>query len=172
MQLFLVLRPRIPCPGQAAFLVTIVPTLILLALALFAFTRPLPVRAEQTRTIQDMLGREVVIPAQVDRIICSGSGCLRLLVYLQAQDRIVGVDSAEKGGLPFAGDARPYAVANPKLSEHPLFGEFRGHDNPELIAALNPGPRSSSKPPRPGTAAVIRCRPKPVSPWSGWATAT
>lgn len=141
MQLFLVLRPRIPCPGQAAFLVTIVPTLILLALALFAFTRPLPVRAEQTRTIQDMLGREVVIPAQVDRIICSGSGCLRLLVYLQAQDRIVGVDSAEKGGLPFAGDARPYAVANPKLSEHPLFGEFRGHDNPELIAALNPRPQ-------------------------------
>lgn len=97
--------------------------------------------AQDLRTITDMLGREVTLPAQVDRVICSGSGCLRLLVYLQAQNRIVGVDSAEKGGMPFAIDARPYAVAHPQLKEYPLFGEFRGHDNPELIAALDPQPQ-------------------------------
>ncbi|WP_035261600.1 iron ABC transporter substrate-binding protein [Desulfonatronum lacustre] len=100
-----------------------------------------PLHAQDTRTIMDMLDREVVVPNQVDRVICSGSGCLRLLVYLQGQDRIVGVDSAEKGGLPFGVDARPYAVANPGFGDFPLFGEFRGHDNPELIAALDPAPQ-------------------------------
>ena len=107
---------------------------------LFTIFAP-PLNAQDSRTITDMLDREVVVPNQVDRVICSGSGCLRLLVYLQGQDRIVGVDSAEKGGLPFGVDARPYAVANPGFGDFPLFGEFRGHDNPELIAALDPAPQ-------------------------------
>ncbi|MFZ5563413.1 MAG: iron ABC transporter substrate-binding protein [Thermodesulfobacteriota bacterium] len=99
------------------------------------------VRAGDTRVITDVLERQVTVPARVERVICSGSGCLRLLVYLQAQDRVVGVDSAEKGGLPFSVEARPYAVAHPELQALPLFGEFRGHDNPELIAALSPRPQ-------------------------------
>lgn len=94
-----------------------------------------------SQTISDILGRAVQIPTQVDRVICSGSGCLRLLVYLQGQDRVVGVDSAEKGGLPFSVDARPYAVTQPQLAELPFFGEFRGFDNPELIAGLDPQPQ-------------------------------
>lgn len=48
----------------------------------------------ETRTVVDMVGRQVVVPAQVDRVICSGSGALRLLTYLQAHDKIVAVDSA------------------------------------------------------------------------------
>ncbi|HDQ40813.1 MAG TPA: iron ABC transporter substrate-binding protein [Desulfonatronum sp.] len=120
---------------------THVPIAALLSLALLVFTCPMSAQAQEARIITDMLGREVTIPDRVDRVICSGSGCLRLLVYLQGHDRIVGVDSAEKGGLPFAAEARPYAVANPGLSEYPLFGEFRGHDNPELIAGLDPAPQ-------------------------------
>ncbi|MBD3277285.1 MAG: ABC transporter substrate-binding protein, partial [Candidatus Aegiribacteria sp.] len=38
-------------------------------------------------------------------------------------------------------EARPYAIANPGFSELPVFGEFRGHDNPELIVALEPQPQ-------------------------------
>lgn len=113
---------------------------IIPAILLYGMIWSLPTMAHARQTI-DILGREVTIPAQVDRVICSGSGCLRLLVYLQGHDRIVGVDSAEKGGLPFSTEARPYAVTQPHLGEHPLFGEFRGHDNPELIAALAPGPQ-------------------------------
>lgn len=97
--------------------------------------------ATPSRAVTDILERTVQIPDQVDRVICSGSGCLRLLVYLQGQDRAVAVDSAEKGGLPFVVDARPYALTHPQLSDLPLFGEFRGHDNPELIAALDPQPQ-------------------------------
>lgn len=113
----------------------------LLIAAVLVWFHAVPVLAQETRLITDALGREVAIPDQVERVICSGSGCLRLLVYLQAQERVVGVDSAEKGGLPFTGDARPYALAHPRLKELPLFGEFRGHDSPERIVALNPQPQ-------------------------------
>ncbi len=37
--------------------------------------------------------------------------------------------------------ARPYAVANPQFRDLPLFGEFRGQDNPELVAGLDPQPQ-------------------------------
>jgi iron complex transport system substrate-binding protein len=120
----------------------------------------LQAQTQETRTVKDFLGREVTIPAQVDRVICSGSGCLRLLVYLQGQDRIVGVDSAEKGGLPFNVEARPYAVAHPGLGDFPLFGEFRGNDNPELIAALDPAPQVILKAnaPRDGGIEVLQAK--------------
>ncbi|GAB6057001.1 iron ABC transporter substrate-binding protein [Desulfonatronum parangueonense] len=114
---------------------------LILAFFLFICMTSSTSASAQDRQIKDILDRKVSIPDQVDRVICSGSGCLRLLVYLQGQDRIVGVDSAEKGGLPSSVEARPYAVAHPRLGEHPLFGEFRGHDSPELIAALDPGPQ-------------------------------
>lgn len=91
------------------------------------------------RRITDMAGRMLTIPQKVDRVICSGSGCLRLLTYLKAHDRIVAVDSIEIKGSPI--NARPYAIANPQFKNYPLFGEFRGRDNPELIAGLRPQPQ-------------------------------
>jgi iron complex transport system substrate-binding protein len=89
--------------------------------------------------IRDALGREWAATGRAERVICSGSDCLRLLTYLQAQDRIVAVDSIERRGSPL--DARPYAITNPQFKTYPLFGEFRGWDNPELIAGLNPQPQ-------------------------------
>ena len=95
--------------------------------------------AAETRTIVDAQNREVVIPAKLTRVICSGPGCLRLLTYLQSQNLAVAVDDIEGRRRQF--DARPYAMANPQFKKLPIFGEFRGHDNPELIAALNPQPQ-------------------------------
>ncbi len=89
--------------------------------------------------LHDALGQPLNFSMPAKRVICSGSGCLRLLTYLQAQDRIIAVDSIERRGSPL--NARPYAIANPQFKEYPLFGEFRGWDNPELIAALNPPPQ-------------------------------
>ncbi len=99
----------------------------------------LPPAHAATRTITDMAGRTVVIPDNVDKVICSGPGCLRYLTYLQGQNLIVGVDSIEKRLNKF--DSRPYAMANPQFKELPLFGEFRGHDNPELIISLEQQPQ-------------------------------
>ncbi|WP_415715421.1 iron ABC transporter substrate-binding protein [Maridesulfovibrio sp.] len=93
----------------------------------------------ENRTITDMAGRKVEIPEKVERVICSGPGCLRYLTYLQGQNMIVGVDSIEHRKTRF--DARPYAIANPQFKDMPLIGEFRGHDNPELILGLEPQPQ-------------------------------
>jgi len=91
------------------------------------------------RSLKDSSGRENDIPDNVDQVICSGSGCLRLLTYLGAQDRIAAVDDIEVRRRKF--DARPYAIANPQFKKMPIFGEFRGHDNPELILTLEPQPQ-------------------------------
>jgi ABC-type Fe3+-hydroxamate transport system substrate-binding protein len=90
--------------------------------------------AGQTRTIIDKAGRKVTVPVNVNRVICSDPGALRLLTYLRAQNLIVAVDDIEVKRNRF--DARPYALANPEFTTHPIFGEFRGFDNPELILSL------------------------------------
>ena len=91
------------------------------------------------RTFTDAMGRSIELPGDVRRVICSGSGCLRLLTYLQAQDLAVAADDIESRRSRF--DARPYALANPQLKELPVFGQFRGQDNPELILTLDPQPQ-------------------------------
>ncbi len=87
-------------------------------------------------TLTDGFGREVTIPENVTRVVCSGAGCLRYLVYLQAQDDVVGVDSMEKK--ENKNDGRPYVYANPQLKNYPLIGEARGKDDPEKIIEVNP----------------------------------
>ena len=87
-------------------------------------------------TITDGFGRSVTIPENAEEVVCSGAGSLRYLVYLQAQDRVVGVDSLEKKEAEVEG--RPYALANPQLKDYPLIGEFRGNDDPEKIIVINP----------------------------------
>ena len=90
-------------------------------------------------TVTDALGRQVEVPKSPEHVICSGSGCLRLLSYLEAQDRIVAVDSVETRETPY--EARPYAFANPQFrTDYPVFGEFRGNDDPEKILTLEPQP--------------------------------
>lgn len=87
-------------------------------------------------TLKDGVGREVIIPRNAERFVCSGAGCLRYLIYLGAEDSIVGVDSIEKKENEIEG--RPYVLANPQLKDYPLIGEFRGKDDPEKIIAIDP----------------------------------
>ena len=91
------------------------------------------------RMVVDGAGRQVEIPPGIAHVICSGAGTLRLLTYLQAEDCIVAVDDMEKRRPQF--DARPYALAHPRFKTYPVFGEFRGHDHPELILTLSPLPQ-------------------------------
>jgi iron complex transport system substrate-binding protein len=86
------------------------------------------------RVVVDSAGRSVTIPDRVSKLICSGAGSLRLVVYLGAQERAVAVDDIEVRRQTF--DARPYAIANPRFRTLPVFGEFRGFDRPERILAL------------------------------------
>lgn len=44
----------------------------------------------------DMLGRTVEIPAAVKRVVCTGTGAPRIVAYLEALDRLVGIESSDK----------------------------------------------------------------------------
>ena len=95
--------------------------------------------AKKTMTVTDSAGRVLSVPDPVNHVICSGPGALRLLTYLGAQGLIVAVDDIEIKRGRF--DARPYALSNPEFKKYPIFGEFRGFDNPELILALEKQPQ-------------------------------
>ncbi|HET98658.1 MAG TPA: iron ABC transporter substrate-binding protein [Desulfurivibrio alkaliphilus] len=51
--------------------------------------------AEATRTLIDMSGREVTVPAEIKRVVPLG-GALRYLVYLRSLDLVVGVENIER----------------------------------------------------------------------------
>lgn len=88
-------------------------------------------------SVTDNFGREIVVPSDVKSVLCSGPGCMRYLVYLQSQDLAAGVDSIEKEWREIEG--RPYSLVHrEKLYELPLFGEYRGKDDPEKIIDISP----------------------------------
>ncbi len=74
--------------------------------------------AETVVTVKDLAGRTVTVPFNPQRIIALSSGTLRLITYLQATDRVVGIEDFEKTR-PFA---RPYIIAHPELTKLPRIG--------------------------------------------------
>jgi iron complex transport system substrate-binding protein len=93
------------CAGMGFFVLFL---MLVLNAQVQALAGNLPVKK-----VVDAAGNTVVIPNGVKHIICSGSGCLRLVTYLNAQDLVVGVDDIEQRNTQF--DARPFAVANPQF---------------------------------------------------------
>jgi len=75
--------------------------------------------ASSITKIKDLLGRTVEVPKEVERIVCAGPGALRLIVYLNANDKVVGVEDAEKR---WGSSGRPYAMAHGELRNLPSIG--------------------------------------------------
>jgi len=71
-----------------------------------------------TLTVTDMVGRQVQTPLNPAKIVCIGPGTLRLIVYLQAEDRVAGVEDMEKTDP----EGRPYWIAHPELHDLPRCG--------------------------------------------------
>ncbi|GAB6102450.1 iron ABC transporter substrate-binding protein [Thermococcus atlanticus] len=69
-------------------------------------------------TVTDMLGRSVELPAHVTKIVAAGPGALRLVVYLNASNMVVGVEDFEKR----YNFGRPYILAHPELRKLPTIG--------------------------------------------------
>lgn len=69
-------------------------------------------------TFTDMAGRQVTTPLDPDKVVCLGPGALRLVVYLQAQDKVVAVEDMEKA----SPSGRPYWLAQPQLKQLPSCG--------------------------------------------------
>ncbi len=86
-------------------------------LVLCALGLPALAQAADTQ-ISDMAGRKVTAPVGPERILCLGPGCLRLIVYLGAVDRVVGVERFERrmGGRPYYLAHRQYLDSLPVVS--------------------------------------------------------
>ncbi len=96
--------------------------------------------ADTTVTVTDMTGRRVKTPFDPDRIVCLGPGTLRLIVYLEASSKVVGVEDMEKrspGG-------RPCWIARPELADLPSCGPGGPagiNKKPDLEAVLSVNPQ-------------------------------
>jgi iron complex transport system substrate-binding protein len=94
----------------------------------------------ETIKITDLANRSVAVPADPDRIICIGPGTLRLAVYLQAENKVVGVEDMEKRNP----DGRPYWIAHPELARLPRCGPggpISINKKPDLEAILARAPQ-------------------------------
>jgi iron complex transport system substrate-binding protein len=87
-------------------------------------------------TVTDLLGREVSIPTTIERVIAIGPGALRLYVYAESLDYVVGVEQIEAD----SPTGRPYLLANPKLAELPVIGQGGPNNapDPEKIVTVAP----------------------------------
>ena len=74
--------------------------------------------ASDTVTVTDLAKRTVITPKNPWKIICLSPGTFRLICYLGAQDKLVGVEQFEKTR-PVG---RPYWTANPQLAGLPSIG--------------------------------------------------
>jgi len=88
------------------------------------------------KIVTDSLNRKVNIPDDVKRAVAIGPGALRLVVYIKAEDKIVGIEEKEKKFIY----ARPYILAHKELLNLPVIGmggvNFR--INLEKIISLKP----------------------------------
>ncbi len=111
---------------------------VLAFLACFHETISDAIAAEKI-AVTDMGNRVVEVPLNPQKIICLSPGTLRLIVYLQAWSRVVGVEDFEKTRPA----ARPYILAHPELAKLPTIGPG--------------GPASINK--EPDLEAVLRVQP-------------
>lgn len=91
-----------------------------------------------TVSITDVAGRTVQIPAQVNKVV--GTGCSgREIVYLNASDKIVGIEQVESNSTGASGTQLPYTLAHSELMDLPIIGDAsKNIINYEEIAELHP----------------------------------
>ncbi len=91
-----------------------------------------------TVSVTDVAGRTVQVPSQVDKVV--GTGCSdREIVYLNASDKLVGIEQVESNSTGGSGTSLPYMIAHPELMSLPILGDdSKNIINYEKIAELDP----------------------------------
>ena len=69
--------------------------------------------------VTDMKGRTVTIPADADRFICIGPGCLRLYCYVADESQLAGVEEVE---VTWGDDGRTYRMAMENVENYAIAG--------------------------------------------------
>ncbi|MBA4603100.1 iron ABC transporter substrate-binding protein [Thermoactinomyces mirandus] len=87
-------------------------------------------------TVTDILGRQVEIGAQAERVVAVGPGALRLLCYFNDADLIAGVEQMDKDNSL----GKPYIMANPSFANLSVIGQGGPNNapDPEKILAVQP----------------------------------
>ncbi len=80
----------------AAFAVTLAVGIFALTGCSSSNTNSDKASASGTQTVTDMVGRTVEVPADADKVIGIGASSLRMICYMQAADKVVGVEQAEQ----------------------------------------------------------------------------
>jgi iron complex transport system substrate-binding protein len=86
--------------------------------------------------ISDFAGRDVEIDLPAERVCAIGPGSLRLVCYVGAQEKVVGIENMEKKWPT----GRPYIHAYPELLELPVIGQGGPDSNPNAEALLGADP--------------------------------
>ncbi|MCF8143008.1 MAG: iron ABC transporter substrate-binding protein [Deltaproteobacteria bacterium] len=95
--------------------------------------------AGDSMTVTDMEGRKVAVPADPNRVIAIGPGTLRILCYLEAKEKIAGIENFEN----VRTQGRPYWIASPELKDLPVIGPGGPqhlNKEPDLEAVLKVNP--------------------------------
>lgn len=90
----------------------------------------------EASTIVDAMGREVSIDSKPERVVCIGPGALRLYVYVNGTENLVGVENIDK---EMSVD-KTYLAANPDLMNLDTVGQGGPMNSPdaELLTAMAP----------------------------------
>lgn len=78
-----------------------------------------------------MVGREVMVPAEINRIVAHRSGMLRFLIWMDADDLVCAIEQSEQRRRV------PYIYAREELRELPVIGSGNLID-PERLAVIAP----------------------------------
>lgn len=114
-------------------------TLVLAGVVLLAGcgTRPTDSQLrDEVITITDMANRQVVLNKSIERAVAIGPGALRLYLYINGMDKLVGVEQCEINSAA----GKPYNMANPELNDLPVIGPGgpQNPPDPEKILAVGP----------------------------------
>jgi iron complex transport system substrate-binding protein len=126
-----------------ALVIVLVVTVVLLGVvAVMVFRAPgsqeTKPQAPRVITVVDFSNRTVEVPVNASRVVAIGPGVLRLVAYLGALDKIVGVEDAEKSWSPLG---RDYAMAYGDVFKNLQVigpGGPRNPPTPELLRSVKP----------------------------------
>jgi len=90
----------------------------------------------ESLVVTDLAGRQVEITVPVEKVTAIGPGALRLVCYVGAAGKVVGIENMEKQW----STGRPYIMAYPELLDLPVVGQG-GPDStpdPEMLISVDP----------------------------------
>lgn len=93
---------------------------------------------KESVTVTDLMGRNVSVPRDVQRVVCIGAGALRLYCYVGDMAKLCGVEECEKG---FLISVRPYQTLYEDLfCSLPSIGSGGPQGTPDAEAILSVRP--------------------------------